>query len=223
MHAFGDESGHLRSVLRDGGTFTQAVVAGDTSKSGACPKRAVRNIRNIKEAKWNEFDEVRKRRFCDCLKEYDDLAIGYVVITGSDLQELDRSYMLYQDDNYLSVDWDISMMAHAYAELLNQIIPDQGQPVSFHFDRIFTPGESKKLGSLVENKTDDVAASHNQSTQMKGIQAADCVAGAAREDTHDGTEWIERIASDRNSEPIEATDFALARFEGYLHSGKTAP
>lgn len=63
MEAYGDVSGHFKSLV-DGHceVVVVGVVSGDRIAAGRCPKRTVRSVRNVEEAKWSDLTDVQKRR-----------------------------------------------------------------------------------------------------------------------------------------------------------------
>lgn len=140
MDLYGDESGHLRSLLGgDCDLFVLALVAGDPIRCQACAKKTVRAVDDIAEAKWNELTDTQKRRFVDCLADATDLSFGYVAIEPNDLHELEGNYRLYEDD--LRYSWDLCALGDSYAELANQLASTQTN-CTLTFDRVFGKKQS---------------------------------------------------------------------------------
>ncbi len=193
MYAYGDESGHLRSLL-DGNcdVFVLAVVAGEQHNCGACPKQAVRRIPDLDEAKWSDLMEYQKRRVVDCFTDQKrDLSFGYIALSRSDLQELDNSYLLHQDRAF-DRDWDLSVIGHGYTHILRHII-DDGKHIDFTFDRRFGKAQSDQVNQTLYQSGLDMSTRHKSSHGTRGIQAADCVAGLVAEEYRDGRRWIDEL------------------------------
>lgn len=217
MEIYGDESGHLRSLL-DGeeDLFVLAVVAGAPERCMACPKRAVRNVTDIEEAKWSDMTATQRRRLVDCLTESEPhLSFAYVAIERSDLLGLKRHYHLHQDN--LEYGWDLCVIGDCYAELVRQVVRSEANP-TFTFDRLFSKKMSDRVVDIVQNTSLNLDVNHANSRQVKGIQAADCFAGAVREDRLEGRNWLNEF-----QEVACATEFALAGVERRLHEQGTGP
>lgn len=220
MEFFGDESGHLNSLL-DGNCdwFVLAVVGGDPLACGACPKRTVRNVSDAAEAKWNDLTEVQKRRMVDCLRDAaEDLRFCYVAIRKSDLVALDHHYLLFQDQ--LRHDWDLVVMAEAYASMLVEVAPEPNQGYPFTFDRIFGKAQSDVITEVLDERLPSFETRHAGSRQVRGLQAADCLAGAVAESLRDDADWLSTLGQ---SDVTCATEYALIGVEKRLHEVKTGP
>lgn len=189
MKIYGDESGHLRSLLNGQcDIFVLATVAGDEYDCGSCPKRAVRRITDLEEAKWNDMSENQKRRTIDCFSETDqELRFAYITLTLEDIQDLSNSYLIHQERAF-DIDWDLAVIGHAYAQLLadfsGAINPD------FIFDRLFKQKQSDQIATVIEQNCTGVGVSHQSSHQVRGIQAADCIAGAISETCQFKHDWL---------------------------------
>ena len=128
MELFGDESGHLRSILSgECDLFVVAVVGGTPTRCRACPKRAVRSVQDISEAHWCDLTDTQKRRVVDCLTESrSGLSFGYVAIEPEDIHQLQNHYRLYEDD--LEHAWDLCVIGDCYAELILQLLDEWESP-----------------------------------------------------------------------------------------------
>lgn len=220
MEFFGDESGHLNSLL-DGACdlFVLAVVGGDRIACGRCPKRTVRNVSNLAEAKWSDMTDVQKRRMVDCLCDAGgDLSFCYVAIREADLRRLDGHYLLFQDR--LRSDWDLMVMADAYAEMLSQLAPDSGVGYPFTFDRMIGKRQSDEVANAITRRLPQFDVRHAGSRQIRGLQAADCFAGAVAESLRGESDWLARFD---DSNVTCATEYALIGVENRLHDVKTDP
>lgn len=217
MELYGDESGHLRSLLKGNEElFVLAVVAGDPECCMRCPKRAVRNVADIEEAKWSDLTDTQRRRMIDCLEECEpDLSFGYVAIEREDLHRLKNHHRLYQND--LRYDWDLCVVADCYAELVRELAGD-GSGCSFVFDRMISRKMSDKVVEVMEETTQEFDISYDNSRKVGGIQTADCFAGAVREHLLGGRSWLDEFES-----VTCATEFGLIGVERRLYDGKTGP
>lgn len=216
MELYGDESGHLRSLL-DGeeDLFVLAVVAGNEECCMRCPKRAVRSVQNIEEARWSDLTDVQRRRLIDCLTDCEpDLSFGYVAIQRKDLLSLDRHYRLYEDD--LQYAWDLCVIGDCYAELIGQLVEDDAYS-TFTFDRIFSKKMSNRIAEIIEETITNPSILHENSHKAIGIQTADCFAGAVREQLLEERTWLDRF-----QDITCATEFALAGVERRLYE-ETGP
>lgn len=217
MELYGDESGHLRS-LRDGDEdlFVLAVVAGNQECCMRCPKRAVRNVTDIEEARWSDLTTTQRRRLVDCLVECEpDLSLGYVAIEQSDLHRLQGHYHLYGDD--LKYDWDLCVIADCYASIVGELLQSEGS-YTFTFDRLFSKKMSQRVVEAMHETIPELEICHDDSRKVTGIQAADCFAGAVREDRLREQDWLDEF-----EEVSDVTETALATVEERLLDVKTAP
>lgn len=192
MYAYGDESGHLRNLL-DGSceVFVLAVVAGKQHDCIACPKQAVRRITDLDEARWTDLLEPQKRRVMDCLTDSTrELSYGYIVLRRPDLDSLDGSYLLHQDRAF-DVEWDLGTIGHGYAHILERVA-DQALS-SFTFDRLFGNAQSEAIRRVIQRPHLNTDVYHDVSHGTKGIQAADCLAGAVAESHRGGDDWLEEL------------------------------
>lgn len=220
MEYFGDESGHFPAVI-DGSEsiFSMAVVGGEPVDVGRCSRRAVRNIRPIQEAKWNDMQERHKDLFCDCLR--DELTAGeaaYAVISETDIARLQQGYRLYNAEDFLGFKPDIVAMASIYLGLLRSLAEDRDRPHTFTFDKYMNAGPSERIADIIAD-FEDIEVGFTLSTKSKPIQSADCIAGAAAEGAKRDSDWIDRL------EPVatDRTDHSLATIEHVLHELNTGP
>lgn len=77
-----------------------AIVGGDQVSCGRCPKKTVRNIQDIDEAKWNNLFDEQKRRLFECLADVDYIEFGYAVFKRDQLHSLENYHYLYQDVSF---------------------------------------------------------------------------------------------------------------------------
>lgn len=220
MELFGDESGHLRSLLDgDCNLFVISLVAGDPARCRACPKRAVRNVQDISEARWCDLTEIQKRRMIDCLVDCGaDLSYGYVAIEHADLHDLERHYRLYEDD--LRYAWDLCIIGDCYAELAGQLIDGRASDCRLTFDRFMSQKMSDRIIEVIHETRSDLVVEHGNSRQVGGIQTADCFAGAVREHLQEDEDWLDSF--DDNLVTC-GTNYALAGVEHRLFAEETAP
>jgi len=210
MDLYGDESGHLRSLLQgDDEIFVLAVVAGNREWCLRCPKRAVRRVTDIEEAKWSDLTLAQRRRLVDCLVECEPtLSFGYVAIERSDLRQLRRHYRLYEDD--LTYGWDLCVIADCYATLVEALLQGTGTH-TFTFDRLFSKKMSAKVVEAMDEMPPELDIHHDDSRKVTGIQTADCLAGAVRDDWLGKQNWIDEFGTVN-----DVTDSALATVEKRL-------
>lgn len=217
MELYGDESGHLRSLL-DGNEdlFVLAVVAGNPECCMRCPKRAVRNVTDIEEARWSDLTATQRRRLVDCLVECEpDLSLGYVAIEQSDLHQLQGHYRLYEEE--LKHDWDLCVIADCYASIVKELLQSK-RSHTFTFDRLSSKKMSGKVIEAMHETTPELEIDHDDSRKMTGIQTADCFAGAVREDRLRERNWLDEF-----EEVSDVTESALATVEDRLLNVKTDP
>lgn len=122
MHLYGDESGHIRSLL-DGtdSVVVIAVVAGNKNACMRCPKRTVSRRNELSEAKWSKLETTEKRRFIECFSDNrGNITYGYISLSRIDLVGMRASYLLHDNENF-EYDRDVSIMAWCYAELITQM------------------------------------------------------------------------------------------------------
>jgi len=210
MRIYGDESGHLQSLL-DGecDVFVIAVVMGKKHTCSKCPRRAIERVRNLEEAKWSELGSTEKRRFIECFADADsDLTYGYVVLDRSDLISLSGSY-LFHNDTLSEEGWDLTVLGWCYAELIQQLKSDWGR-IRFTFDKYFHQPQSEQLEELVSQRTvDRVSVSYATSHSEKGIQAADCLAGAVSDCARGKAGWLQSLPATAVENATEGTLAAI--------------
>lgn len=209
MDYFGDESGHLKGVLQeDCEVCVIGVVGGTRVSCGSCPKRAVRRVEDIDEAKWNNMLDKQKRRVLECFSEK-DLQFGYVQFTREKLHTMDEYHQLYQDVSFPPA-WDIALAGYAYGEVLYELGAPDDRMATFTFDRISSRKQSEKLLEHVYEFADDVNPFIEGSKASSGVQAADCLAGAIAEDIRKDTDWKSYLDG---VDIVECTATSLAKLE----------
>lgn len=220
MDCFGDASGHLRGVLLgDCEVYIAAVVAGDRIGCGMCPKRTVRNVTDISEAKWNNLTETQKRRLFDCFADQNHLRFGYAKFTQRQLETLQHYHLLYQNVNFPPA-WDLALEGYAYGEILFELDARDERRVQFEFDRVASRKQSEVVAQHVQHFVPDTKTYIAGSRQSHGVQAADCLAGAVAEDFKYGTDWLDTLA-DRDI--VECSHASLVQLERNLSNYRTGP
>lgn len=220
MDYFGDESGDFRSLLNGSERcIAHAVVGGDDVDVMACAKRAVRKVDNLEEAKWNDLRDTEKRRFIECLEERDgDLRVAVAMIDRDDILSLYGHYQLHQDSlRYIS---PIMYAGITYGTLLSALDVQNDPMLRFKFDRLYSKSQSEKVSDVLTDHYGSVECSSHDSRHVQGIQTADCVAGAAREDHCKGSNWFESLD---DSMYVNATQHVLITLENHLHDESTGP
>jgi len=198
IHAYGDESGQFNNLLEEGDPFSLGVVAcAERVDCVRCPKRAIRRATDLTEAKWYDMTETQKRRFVDCLNGSNGkISVGYAVLTHADFEAMRRShdvYKLHQDALFGDMPTDMCVMGRLYAVILKRIGVDDERSNSFVFDRVYSSKQSGFVRSALEEEYHEISAEHANSRKRQGIQAADCVAGAAAEPERGGRDWIDKL------------------------------
>lgn len=220
VHLYGDESGTLRNVLRgEEEVFVLGVVAGGQFDCAACAKRAVREVTDLAEAKWNDLTELQKRRVIDCFREKTDLSFGFAAIERESLLDLEGHYLLFRDDSF-ATDWDLLTIAHGYCELLHALPVSVTSQDRFRFDQLASRSISTEVLDRVESRWPELDAGYGSSRQIRGIQAADCFAGAVAEDLKRGTTWREELDG---RGVVDVSAETLIRLERLLHDERAGP
>jgi hypothetical protein len=219
MEVFGDESGGLRNLLNgECSLFVIGVVAGEATDCVSCPKRAIRKTRDLSEAKWNDMRSVQKRRFIDCLVEQSEIEFGYVALREQNFQGLENCHHIYQNSGF-RFDWDLCVIGYAYSILL-QRLPSVDSDHTFTFDKFYQTKQSDQIAAVIEEEMGRTTVTYGSSHQIKGIQAADCFAGAVAEHLRGGTQWLDAIDDIRI---YCSTDDILRRIEKELLDNNTGP
>jgi len=213
MECFGDVSGHFRGLIQhDCDVVVVGVVFGDSIAASRCPKKIVRKVDDIKEAKWHDLTEVQKRRIIECLSDNDVLTFGYSKFTAEMLHALECHYLLHQNVEFPTA-WDLALTGYAYGEILFEYGAQDEQRVIFYPDRVASVSQAEEMVDHTADFADltqvSISASHNKG----GIQAADCFAGAIAEDYKNGTSWLDEFDDD---DVIETTAAAIAQLEADL-------
>lgn len=63
----------------------------------------------------------------------------------------------------------------------------------FKFDRPSSKNEGDAIAEVIEDLLPTVAASHHSSRSLRGIQAADCLAGSIVDQETGGEPWLNHI------------------------------
>jgi len=232
IHAYGDESGQFEDALENRGPFSLGIVAcAESMDCVRCPKRAVRRATDLTEARWYDMTDTQKRRFIDCLNDLDGkVLVGYAVLTHADFDRVRRShdvYKLHQDALFGNSPTDMCIMGLVYAEILKRMGVEDDPLNRFVFDRVYSSKQSGFVKSAFENEFHELSTEHANSRKKQGVQAADCVAGAAAESKGVGETGIEEINDDLftlpqrrfsklsgtvcNRNPLRKTSHPLAR------------
>jgi hypothetical protein len=200
-HAYGDESGQFKDPLKNRGPFSLGVVACDERVDCVrCPKRAIRRATDLTEARWCDMTDTQKRRIVDCLNGLEgDISVGYAILTRADFEDMRRShdvYKLHQDALFGDMPTDMCVMGQLYAVILQQMGVNDERRNSFVFDRVYSSNQSGFVRSAFKKKFHEISVEHANSREKQGIQAADCIAGAAAEPERGGKNWMNRLNDD---------------------------
>lgn len=210
MECFGDVSGHFRGLIQhDCEVVVVGLVIGYRVAAARCPNRAVRNVADIREAKWNDLKEKQKRRMVECLQENDALEFGYAKFTAGMLHRLEKHYLLHQDVSFPPA-WDLTLTGYAYGEIMFEYDVTEERRVIFYADRVASKPQTEDLLAHVTEYVNLDQHFIAESTDVKGVQAADCFAGAVAEDHKRGTDWLSNIDDDRIT---VATNNCLTKLE----------
>lgn len=197
MYAFGDESGHPKDPIEKREPFCVAVVAGDQEDCIRCPKKAVRRVSDIDEAKWNDLTDTQKRRVIKCFNQNTDrLSLGYGVITHSDMLA-SRRHRFYEDSLFDGRPTDMCVQGLAYSVVLQERGFEDRPSNQFVFDKIHSSRQAEYVKEQVQSQFNHIRITFTDSRTTKGIQAADCLAGAALEPKRGGYDWLAHIDSVR--------------------------
>lgn len=215
MQAFGDVSGHLKSVLSKEDPYcVVGVVIGGKIPAGRCAKKTVRNISDIKEAKWRDLLPKQKRRFLERLREEEELSFGCAIYDRRSLMGLECYHHLFEDVCF-PPDWDIALKGYAYGEILFEHGCDQEQYRPFELDRVASTEQSRAIVHHVRAFVPDIQPSIRASHDSAPIQTADCIAGAIRETKMERGEDWSRLLGDLDLSRCGSA--ALAQLENDLH------
>lgn len=221
MDYYGDESGHLKSILTGDCDFCViGVVAGDGLCCARCPKKTVRRVDDIPEAKWNDLRDHQKRRLFECFSEQEEMRFGFAVFTEEKLHSMENYHLLYENVK-LPPAWDLALSGYAYGEILYEMgARDQRRPI-FEFDRVSSKKQSEHIKAHLDTFVPDLSGIFIQgSRQSSGIQAADCFAGGIAEDLKKDTEWLEYLDEEKVTEVSYAS---LIKLEKDLSDYRTGP
>jgi len=211
MDYFGDESGHLKGVLQgDCEVCVYGVVGGIRIDCVRCANRAVRNVQDIDEAKWNDLLDTQKRRLIDCFAEQ-DLEFGYALFTRDSLHSIDYCYYMH-DDRSIPPAWDLALAGYSYGEILYEMGAHNKRRGTLTFDKVASNKQSKALARHAREFV-ELSCFPGNSKDQPGIQAADCFAGAVAEDHKNGTDWLDSLDG---AEITECSSWALTKLEADL-------
>ncbi len=213
MDAFGDVSGHFRNLIsHECEVVVAGIVMGNKREAMRCPKKTVRNVNNVKEARWNDLTDIQKRRMVECLADNDYLSFGYTMYTADQLHDLSCNYLLHQDVG-VPEPWDLALTAYAYTEILFQHGANEENRLIFYLDRVASKKQTNRVIGKVQDLVELDQVFISDSAKVKGVQAADCFAGAVAEDARRGTSWLDEF--DHN-QITEAKPAGLPRLENDL-------
>lgn len=213
MQCFGDVSGHFRGLIKGHcDVVVVGVVVGDMVTAGRCPKKTVREVKDIPEAKWNDLKEVQKRRLLECFAENDLLRFGYALFTRDHLHTLKNHYLLHQNVSFPPA-WDLALTGYAYGEILFEYDAVDLSRVTITFDRVASKPQSQAIATHIQQFVSQANPFIKGSRESAGIQAADCFAGAVAEDHKRDTSWLDYLDSDRI---VETNHTALVQLENQL-------
>lgn len=197
MEAFGDVSGHFRGLLGGGcDVVVVGVAVGDGILAGRCPKKTVRNVKDIPEAKWYDLTELQKRRFIDRVADQEALKFGYAKFTRDSLNTIKNHYLLHQNVDFPPA-WDLALTGYTYGEVLFEHNAQDESVAVFTLDRVASKPQGKAICQHVQTFVPNINPFLEGSRQSPGIQAADCFAGAVAEDHKYGTSWLDAIDDSR--------------------------
>ncbi len=212
MPAFGDESGHLRNLLTgECPRYSLAVVVSDIHTCRGPAKRLVKRVSNLTEAKWNELNALQKRRFWDNLCGR-DVQVAYLSVDRDRLHSMDPDHLLYRD-GLGGFDTDMFTVGVFYAALVNELRLGEQRMGPLTFDRQIGKRQCDEAASVLKTRAEGVQVAHADSRTEKGIQTADCVAGAVSEHHDEGEAWLGDTGS---VSVVDGTDYAMASLEKEL-------
>jgi hypothetical protein len=170
-------------------------------------------VNDLPEAKWCDLLDKQKRRLFECFGENEHLEFGYAKFTRTQLQSIGPSHLIYQDVEFPPA-WDVALEGWAYGEILMEMGANHDQrPPVFEFDRMASKSQSVALCDHVREFVKKVDPFVEGSRKSKGIQAADCFAGAVAEDYSSDTNWLKHIDDDRI---VECSPGALIQLQHKL-------
>jgi hypothetical protein len=206
MPAFGDESGNFRNLLSGNEPyFVLAVAAGERTACGACAGRTIRLSDSMKEAKWNDLVDVEKRRFLESVSDR-SVQVAYAVAERSDFDRMRHSYALY-DETRMHVRPTSFVTGAMYAALL---LSFEESVRTFEFDKVWSDDISAAVVDVLNEVGTSFDATPVISSQSKGVQTADCAAGAVREHALSGG-WQSALR-----DWSDESEYALATVEKWL-------
>lgn len=221
MRYFGDESGNFNQAATDqNDVFAMAVIGGESPHPSRCPKYAIRES-NKQEAKWNDLTEWEKSRFVNCLDDLDKpISIAHFTLTYDDIRLIPVNYELYSDNGGVEPNMALDVKGIGYGCLLAQLDAAEKKISHFTFDQVISTRQSRRIDNRLTKKVvlDEVSFANSRMTT--GIQAADCIAGAAREDRLKGTNWLSEISEKRTH---DIRNYVQGELELFLRNERTGP
>lgn len=213
---FGDESGNFRGLLSGNEHyFGVAVVKGEPEQCARCPKRAVRRASNVREARWADMTSVQRRRISDCIRSVGSLEAATVIVEPDDLRMLTNGFVLRQDSR--GYDNDMIALACFYGAAIAELGITQESRPTFTFDRCISRSASDQVRDLLKENGFNGCINHRSSTEVRGIQLADCIIGAAVSDEFDDTEYLKEC-------PItDISQYGMAVLEKTLSELRAGP
>lgn len=219
MHCFGDVSGTIQGVLDNReNLFSIAVVCGTPVAATACPNKYLGKWSQVDELKWNSVTSpADRRRVLECITERDPpMEFAYATLTRIDLERLTNGFRLFQGDS-LPCRGSVFCKAVSYATLLDEL--DVRAPESdvshFYFDRFGGRAHQQALQEQLTEFHPPLDHWSDNSRSRKGLQVADLIAGAARQDELNNTDWLDRLPDSRL---VDCSDTCLAKLEAALDS-----
>ncbi len=163
------------------------------------------------EAKWTSMTSVQKRRAIECLNEPDrNVRLGYLVLTQERINALSNSHELYHGSN-LDTHADVTCLGVGYAHVL-ETLTETPSRVRFTFDQFYSPSQSKAIKRVLDDEVELFDSKYGSSHSVRGVQSADCVAGAVSEKYRGGTDWEREFDSSRAIDCTESFCEALDRW-----------
>jgi hypothetical protein len=151
----------------------------------------------------------------ECFAEPErQLSTAYIAFSRSDLDAMENAYLLYQDRAF-EIDRDLALIGYGYAQLLDRIEPAADTNSAFAFDRLFGKTQSDLIRETIRSRNSTYSVAHASSHQTRGIQAADCLAGAAADHYRGESKWIDIFDPDPKCATNEFLPMVERLLEGY--------
>ncbi|MFB6196912.1 MAG: hypothetical protein ABEI52_01410 [Halobacteriaceae archaeon] len=220
MHYFGDESGNFHQVATNGDDiFAMALVAGDPPHPARCANHAIAKSATG-EAKWSDMNAWEKERFITCLDSLEaPIEMSYFTLSYTDVVTIPAQHRLFLDNGGIDPTVVADVLGIGYGCLLRSMNVSKDLHPILTFDRFIGNKQSNGVITRIEEMVDLNTVRAANSRMTTGIQSADCIAGAAREDRLKGSEWLSRLR-------LPATDIrnsVQGRLEMFLSGKSTDP